>query len=234
MRRPASGQVGDRLIAMSDLLQLYDVIGRCTDCDLCLKATRAVPGEGPADARIMFIGEGPGQNEDRTGRPFVGAAGQFLDRLLASINLKRSDVYITNVVKHRPPNNRDPLPGEIEACRKYLDRQIELIRPRLIVTLGRYSMARWFPGQSISRIHGQPRVFDGVTVVPMFHPAAALHQERYRSLIEADFKRLTATLAQAMAAQREPKPVPVAAGPAPAGQPVSQVEAPSVGQMRLF
>lgn len=182
---------------MSELLQLYDRVATCPDCDLARTRTKAVPGEGPADARIMFIGEGPGFNEDKTGRPFVGAAGHFLDKLLASINLKRSDVYITNVVKCRPPNNRDPLPAEIGACKKYLDRQIAVIRPDIVVTLGRFSMSRWFPGASISRIHGQPQVFDGVTVVPMFHPAAALHQERYRSLIEEDFRRLPDILEKA-------------------------------------
>jgi DNA polymerase len=209
---------------MSELLQLYDVISRCPDCDLCKTRTKAVPGEGPENAEIMFIGEGPGFNEDKTGRPFVGAAGQFLNKLLASINLQRSDVYITNVVKCRPPNNRDPLPGEIAACRKYLDRQIELIRPRMIVTLGRYSMSRWFPGESISRIHGQPKVVDGVTIVPMFHPAAALHQERYRALIEADFKQLPVILAAAT----RPAPAPVVSGPEP------EPELPAVQQMRLF
>lgn len=213
---------------MSELTQLYERIKGCRDCDLCLKATHAVPGEGPENARIMFIGEGPGQHEDRTGRPFVGAAGQFLERLLASINLRRTDVYITNVVKHRPPNNRDPLPDEIAACSKYLDRQIELIRPRVIVTLGRYSMARWFPGASISRIHGQPKSFDDVTVVPMFHPAAALHQERYRSLIEADFLRLPEILAAAM---QERAPAAAPAAPPPADLPSAAAAA---QQPRLF
>jgi uracil-DNA glycosylase family 4 len=215
---------------MSELVQLYETIARCPDCDLARTRTRAVPGEGPADARIMFIGEGPGFHEDKSGRPFVGAAGQFLDKLLASIGLARSEVYITNVVKCRPPNNRDPLPGEIAACRKYLDRQIALIRPRVIVTLGRFSMSRWFPGESISRIHGQPRVIDGVTVVPMFHPAAALHQERYRALIEADFKKLPAILAGAAPPAATP-----AAGPGTApGVPPPPAEAPGVQQMRLF
>jgi DNA polymerase len=171
----------------------------------------------------MLIGEAPGFNEDRTGRPFVGAAGQFLEKLLALAGLRRQDVYITNVVKCRPPNNRDPLPGEIEACKKYLDRQIALIQPKVIVTLGRYSMARWFPGASISRIHGQPRVVDGITIVPMFHPAAALHQERYRALIEADFKRLPEILTAAVDAARGSGDALATAEPPPAAQ-----------QMRLF
>lgn len=229
---PFAGVLG---CAMSELVQLAERIAACTDCDLYRGATRAVPGEGPADARIMFIGEGPGFNEDRTGRPFVGAAGQFLDKLLASINLRRADVYITNVVKHRPPNNRDPLPNEIEACRKYLDEQIALIKPRVIVTLGRYSMARWFPGEAISRIHGQPRTVNGVTVVPMFHPAAALHQERYRALIEADFLRLPEILSRAMAgdapsltASREMRGAMAATSAPPPPVP------PAVQQGRLF
>lgn len=208
---------------MSELLQLYEVIRRCTDCDLSKTRTHAVPGEGPERAAIMLIGEAPGFNEDRTGRPFVGAAGQFLEKLLALAGLRRQDVYITNVVKCRPPNNRDPLPGEIEACKAYLDRQIALIQPKVIVTLGRYSMARWFPGASISRIHGQPRVVDGITIVPMFHPAAALHQERYRALIEADFKRLPEILAAATGAATGGDEPPATAHQAEAAQ-----------QMRLF
>lgn len=182
---------------MSELSDLAQLILRCPDCRLCETRTNAVPGEGPEDARIMFIGEGPGFNEDRQGRPFIGAAGKFLDQLLGAAGMKRSDVYITNIVKCRPPNNRDPMPEEIEACSKWLNRQIELIKPEVIVTLGRHSMNRFIPGATISRIHGDPRVVDGITVVPMFHPAAALHQERYRSLIVADFEKLPAILAAA-------------------------------------
>ena len=218
---------------MSALTDLYEVIATCPNCDLCRTRTKAVPGEGPEDARIMFIGEGPGFSEDKSGRPFVGAAGQFLDKLLAAINLKRSDVYITNVVKCRPPNNRDPQPNEMEACRRYLDEQLALIKPRVVVTLGRFSMSRWFPGESISRIHGQPKVVDGVTVVPMFHPAAALHQERYRSLIEADFLKLPAILA---AAER-PEPTPPAPAPlvvTTTHDPAQAELAPATHQMRLL
>jgi uracil-DNA glycosylase family 4 len=206
------------IIEDCDLTELAEVIASCPDCDLCSTRTRAVPGEGPGDAEIMFIGEGPGRDEDRTGRPFIGAAGQFLSRLLAANKLSRPNVYITNVVKCRPPNNRDPLPDEIAACSKYLDRQIALIRPKVIVTLGRFSMARWFPGESISRIHGQPKVVHGTTIVPMFHPAAALHKEQYRALIEADFAKLPSILAAATA--------PPPSTPEP--------EAPPTQQMRLF
>jgi uracil-DNA glycosylase len=179
---------------MPDLAEIARLVRDCTRCDLYRTSTQAVPGEGPADAKIMFIGEAPGYYEDKSGRPFVGPAGKFLDQLLASIGLRRADVFIANVVKHRPPNNRDPLVPEIEACKPWLDMQLELIRPRVIVTLGRYSMGLFFPGESISRIHGQARQVEGLTVVPMFHPAAALHQERFRSLIEEDFKKLPAVL----------------------------------------
>lgn len=185
----------------------------------------------------MFIGEAPGFNEDKSGRPFVGAAGQFLNKLLTLAGLQRSDVYITNVVKCRPPNNRDPSPSEIAACRQYLDQQIAILHPTVIVTLGRHSMSRWFPGESISRIHGQPRQADGVTIVPMFHPAAALHQERYRSLIEADFRRLPTILAEAATPSTAPEPVPASPAPPPAGSESEQAPEPgsiSDQQMRLF
>jgi uracil-DNA glycosylase family 4 len=193
---------------VTDLAELDALIRVCPDCDLCQTRTQAVPGDGPPGAQIMFIGEGPGYYEDKSGHPFVGAAGKFLDELLASINLKREDVYITNIVKCRPPNNRDPLTPEIEACRKWLDQQLSLIQPRVIVTLGRISMSRFFPGESISRVHGEPRTADGLTVVPMFHPAAALHQERYRSLIQEDFKRLPAILAERTRQAPTPAPDP--------------------------
>jgi len=144
----------------------------------------------------MFIGEAPGYHENRLGRPFVGAAGKFLEQLLASIGMSREDVYICNIIKCRPPKNRDPLPNEIEACRPYLDRQIELTNPRLIVTLGRHSMARWFPKATISRIHGKPARFGELIVLPFFHPAAALHQPKYRADIERDFGRIPEILSQ--------------------------------------
>lgn len=175
---------------MSELTDLYKQIVVCTNCELHRTRVKGVPGEGPENANIMFIGEGPGFNENQQGRPFVGAAGQFLEALLKSIGLKRSDVYICNVVKCRPPDNRDPLPAEIGACKHYLDRQIALIKPKLIVTLGRFSMAPYFPGESISKVHGQARKRGDQVVVAMFHPAAALHQPKYKTEIEADFKKL--------------------------------------------
>lgn len=179
------------------LAELNEEIARCPDCELSRTRTHAVPGEGRPDADIVFIGEGPGYYEDQQARPFVGPAGQFLEQLLASIGLRREDVYIGNVIKCRPPENRDPLPQEINACRKWLDRQIEIISPRMVATLGRYSMNRYFPGQSISRIRGQPRRLGDVVVVPMYHPAAALHQGSLRRTIEEDFKKLPAILEQA-------------------------------------
>ena len=181
---------------MSELTDLYQKIKGCQNCILSQGRTRAVPGEGPEDAEIMFIGEGPGFHEDRQGRPFVGAAGNYLNELLEKIGLNREKVYITNVVKCRPPGNRDPQPEEIEACRSYLDTQIEEIRPRLIITLGRFSMQRYFPGASISRIHGQPKRVGNVIYYPMFHPAAALHQPRWRSLVEEDMLKIPDLLAK--------------------------------------
>lgn len=191
-----------------ELQELYARIRACTDCDLHQTRTQAVPGDGPATAEIMFIGEAPGFNEDKQGLPFVGAAGKFLNELLGIAGLKRADVYITNVVKSRPPQNRDPMPQEIRACAKWLDRQLEIIRPKVIVTLGRHSMARWFPGESISRIHGQPKRFDNLLVVPMFHPAAALHQERFRPLIVEDFRKLPDILNEARQVEEAPPKPP--------------------------
>ncbi|HET9015056.1 MAG TPA: uracil-DNA glycosylase [Thermomicrobiaceae bacterium] len=178
---------------------LADVAARvsgCTLCELHRMRTRAVPGNGNPNSDIMFIGEGPGWHEDRQGLPFVGAAGQFLDEMLAKIGLTRAEVFVTNVVKCRPPGNRDPLPDEIAACAPYLDEQVELIKPRLVVTLGRFSMARWFPTERISRVHGQPRRFGDLVVVPMYHPAAALHQASLRATVEADMMRLPQILAE--------------------------------------
>jgi len=177
--------------------ELYEVIRGCRLCALAETRTHAVPGEGPLDAEVMCIGEAPGLNEDRQGRPFVGAAGQFLTELLAEAGLRREEVYICNVLKCRPPGNRDPLPGEISACAEYLDLQIDLVDPLVIVTLGRFSMARWFPQQTISRIHGRPKVVDGRYIVPMYHPAAALHQGALRQVLVEDFRNLRGVIARA-------------------------------------
>jgi uracil-DNA glycosylase family 4 len=196
-----------------DSLKLVaDQVRECPLCDLCRTRTHAVPGAGNGSAQVMFIGEGPGWNEDQQGLPFVGAAGKYLDELLGIAKLKRPDVFITNVVKCRPPGNRDPLPDEIAACNGYLERQISLIDPDVIVTLGRFSMARWFPGDKISRIHGQEKRFGKRTVVPMYHPAAALRSPAVKESLEADFARVPDVVANAArtrddsadAATREP------------------------------
>lgn len=179
---------------MDNLGEIAQLVRNCTDCPLHQGRTNAVPGEGNPNAAIMFIGEGPGYQEDRQGRPFVGPAGQFLEDLLASIGLSREQVYIANMVKCRPPQNRDPQPSEILACRKYLDRQIELIDPDLIVTLGRFSLARFFPGETISRAHGKLRQKDGRYVYPVMHPAAGLHRQELRSVITQDFKAIPEVL----------------------------------------
>src|SRR5438105_15014870 len=154
-------------------------VSTCAKCDLCKSRTRAVPGEGNPHAKLLFIGEGPGFHEDKQGRPFVGPSGQLLQELLKSINLEREDVVITNVVKCRPPDNRDPLPAEIGACNDYLDRQIAAIQPLVIVTLGRHSMAKFFSGEKISAIHGRPRQQHGYICTPTLHPTAARRTQSY-------------------------------------------------------
>lgn len=178
------------------LKRVHELIMVCPKCALSKSRTKAVPGEGAEDARVMFVGEGPGWYEDQQGRPFVGPAGRLLDELLKLVKLPRPQVFITNMVKCRPPNNRDPLPEEIEACVPYLDRQIALIGPRLIVTLGRHSMSRFFPRQSISQAHGTTRRGNGVIYFAAYHPAAALRQQRLRQTLEADFLKLPAILAE--------------------------------------
>lgn len=187
------------------LEELYKEIRRCEDCELARYRTNVVPGEGPPDARVMFIGEAPGYHEDKQGRPFVGAAGQFLTRLLASIGLSREEVYICNIIKCRPPQNRDPLPKEIRACAKWLDRQIEIIKPKVIVTLGRYSLNKFLPGASISKAHGTHTEVKGFTVFALHHPAAALHRQDLREVIEADFRKLKELLDRVLA---EPEEIP--------------------------
>ncbi len=177
----------------------------CQKCPLGAGRTRAVPGEGPGHARIMFIGEGPGFHEDMQGRPFVGASGQYLEELLAGIGARRQDVFIANVIKCRPPGNRDPEPAELAACRDYLDRQLALIRPGVIVTLGRFSMDRYFPGQSITRIHGKPKRVGDIYYLPLFHPAAALRNPDWRQEMVQDFALIPALLAE-LDAEKAPKP----------------------------
>ena len=187
--------------ARADLEAVAAEVRGCPKCELARTRTHAVPGEGNPRARVMLIGEGPGWHEDQQGKPFVGNSGKFLNELLAKAGLQRDDVFITNVVKCRPPGNRDPMPDEIAACAPYLDRQIAAIDPEVIVTLGRFSMARWFPGERISKIHGQPKRDGHRLIVPMYHPAAALHQGALRGAIEDDFAKLPKILAEAAAAR---------------------------------
>src|SRR5579885_1491253 len=183
--------------AEEKLQEIAAEVCTCEQCDLWKTRTRAVPGEGNPQAKIMFIGEGPGYNEDKQGRPFVGPAGHLLEEALASINLKRSDVFITNVVKCRPPDNRDPLPNEINACNEYLDRQIEALDPQVIVTLGRFSMAKFFPGQKISMIHGRAKPGRKRLYIAMYHPAAALRSDKTMQEFRADFKKIPLIIAEA-------------------------------------
>lgn len=174
------------------LEQIAQEIRACQACPLHSARTRVVPGAGRPDAEILFIGEAPGYHEDQQGLPFVGASGKYLGELLGMIGLTRNDVFITNVVKCRPPGNRDPLPAEIDTCVKtYLNRQIEIIRPKIIVTLGRFSMALFFPPTArITKVHGQPRRADGRIYYPVFHPAAVLRNMNLRPAMEADFRRM--------------------------------------------
>ena len=195
--------------AIPELELVAQEVAACTDCKLHLSRKLSVPGEGPPDADLLFVGEGPGFHENEQGRPFVGAAGKFLEELLGTIGMTREQVFITNIVKCRPPGNRDPQAEEIEACSDYLDRQTRSLNPKVIVTLGRFSMARFFPKARISAIHGQPKQIGDRLVVPMYHPAAALHQPSLRKTIEADFARLPELIGQVgtpMGVEQPPPP----------------------------
>lgn len=207
-----------------ELDKIAEQVRACQKCQLYKTATKAVPGEGPVTADIMMIGEGPGFHEDQQGRPFVGASGKFLDELLGHIQLKRSDIFITNVVKHRPPNNRDPLPEEIEACRGWLDQQIELIHPKVIVTISRFAMVRWFPNEKISMIHGKGKRFGDMVVVPMFHPAAALHNVNLKPQLIEDFKKLPKYIEEARKGT----------APEPPAEPPAKKKDPPAEQLRMF
>jgi uracil-DNA glycosylase family 4 len=174
-----------------------DVNG-CQRCALAQGRTHAVPGEGNGNAVVMFVGEGPGKDEDRQGRPFVGRSGKFLTQMLDQIGIDRKDVYITNVVKCRPPNNRDPEGAELAACDDYLTRQVEIVNPRIIVTLGRYSMRRWFDTGTITKIHGKiSNIGHGRVAMAMFHPAAALRNPTWRIAFEQDLATLPGLIERA-------------------------------------
>jgi uracil-DNA glycosylase len=177
------------------LENLYKKVEKCEKCPLYKGRTNVVPGEGSENAEVMFIGEGPGKAEDLQGRPFVGAAGKFLTLMLENIGLKREDVYIANVVKCRPPNNRDPEQKEIDTCWGYLEEQIKIIKPKIIVTLGRHSMGRFMKGLKISQVHGDPKRASGIwqerqVFLPLYHPAAALYDPRQRDVHMEDFKKI--------------------------------------------
>jgi uracil-DNA glycosylase len=194
------------MTAVELLSQISKEVSTCQKCALYHSRKNSVPGEGPADSEIMFIGEGPGFHENEEGRPFVGPAGQFLNELLAQAGLKRSDVWIGNVVKCRPPGNRDPLPDELAACDTYLERQISAINPKIIITLGRFSMGKFMPGAKISTVHGQMRRLSNQFVIAMFHPAAALHQAALKPAILKDFAELPRMLEQARSALKHSIP----------------------------
>ena len=208
---------------MSEELEVIaQEVRACTKCRLHETAKKGVPGEGNPRADVMLVGEGPGFHEDAQGRPFVGPAGQLLNELLAKAGLKREDVFITNVVKHRPPGNRDPLPDEKDACFEYLERQIAEIKPKLIVTLGRHSMATFFgPTAKISQVHGTSKPWRDIMAYACFHPAAALHQPRFREALEEDFAKLPRALEHARERARKAQ-VETASGGTTAEQPADE------------
>lgn len=192
-----------------ELKKIADAVSACQKCGLYHSREKGVPGEGPPNAEIMFIGEGPGFHENMQGRPFVGAAGDLLVELLGGIGVKREQVFITNVVKCRPPGNRDPHPEELQACAPYLDKQLQVVNPKVIVTLGRFSMDRFIHNAKISEIHGQPVRVKGMLVVPFFHPAAALHRPSLRPILEEDFAKLPELIKNAQQAPvYQPNPLP--------------------------
>lgn len=203
-------------IRFDALNQIAAEVRTCTLCDLHLTRTHAVPGAGSYQSEILFIGEGPGMNEDKQGLPFIGRSGDYLDKLFRLIGLNRETVFITNVVKCRPPENRDPLPIEINTCKPYLDQQINLIDPLMIVTLGRFSMGRYFPGGKITQIHGQAKIENGRAYYPLFHPAAILRNPTMEPVMEADFKRIPEILEQIRTIRNQgAKPPPDAGQDAP-------------------
>ena len=192
------------MTAEETLAKLAQEVSVCTNCALHTSRKKSVPGDGPATAEIMFIGEGPGFHENEQGHPFVGASGKFLDQLLAQAGVTREEVFIANVVKCRPPSNRDPLPDELAACDKYLEAQIQTINPSIIVTLGRFSMGKFISDVKISAVHGQMRKVGERYVIPMFHPAAALHQPQLKPSILGDFAKLPDQLNEARTALGKP------------------------------
>ncbi len=221
--------------AEAALAQIADEVRGCTRCPLAARRTHAVPGEGNLLSDVLLVGEGPGAREDATGRPFVGPAGQLLDELLHAIGWERGDVFITNVVKCRPPGNRDPEPAEIATCASYLDRQEGALDPAVVVSLGRHSLQRYLPGARIGAIHGQlRRSFSGQHVFPMYHPAAALHQASLRETLFRDIRGLPAALLAAREALGNESHRSAAAEEAAAGVAGPEPRADDAQQMTLF
>ena len=216
-------------VCVPTLEEIAAQVNKCKLCKLGQANARGVPGEGNPKAEILFVGEAPGFYEDQQGRPFVGAAGQFLNELLGIAGLSRSEVFITNVVKHRPPGNRDPEPDELDACDGYLRAQIDAINPEVIVTLGRFSLAKFIPNVRAMRdVHGRALPYEGRIICAMYHPAAALHQQSLRSVLEQDFRSLPMILAKAKARATAPAPAANEAPPPPVD------EEPPPQQMSLF
>jgi uracil-DNA glycosylase len=215
----------------ADLAAVAAEVQVCTLCPLSRGRILTVPGEGNPISDVLLVGEGPGQREDATGRPFVGPAGQLLEELLRSIGWQRSDVFITNVVKCRPPGNRDPEPAEIDACAPYLDRQERALEPVLVVTLGRHSLQRYLPGARISEVHGRLRRSGGRFVLPMYHPAAALRSTGLRETLASDFRGLPAALVAAREALEAERLDGSSEGPA---ETAALVREPDDQQMTLF
>jgi uracil-DNA glycosylase family 4 len=212
-----------------EVLELHGRVRACTACPLHLTRIQAVPGYGPVTARVMAVGEAPGENEDREGKPFVGAAGRLLTSLLESVGLDRRDIYITNIVKCRPPRNRDPEPIEVESCSHFLDEQLELLQPDVILLLGRHALMRLLPGAGgISRLHGERLLHNDRVFVPLYHPAAALYNAALKETLEEDMRRVRGYLndAEATRARR--------AGGATASELRTVASAPGGDQMDLF
>ncbi|MDA0231882.1 MAG: uracil-DNA glycosylase [Chloroflexi bacterium] len=243
--------------AWPSIEEIASEVVSCARCVLSTTRTHAVPGDGSSTAAVMFIGEGPGQNEDEQGLPFVGRAGKLLDTLLAEVPLRREDVFITNVVKCRPPGNRDPEPDEVSACMPYLNAQIELIDPRVIVTLGRHSMLRFYPEGKISNDHGRIIRIGSRVLLPVYHHAAALRNPRLSQTLREDMRRIPEAVRESLLLQSVPNVAPPLAAragarpqhgpsqqrnttaqttkpPSPAAGPPAQPDAEDKGQISLF
>lgn len=212
---------GDTRPSWTSIEEIGDVVRSCTKCALHKSRVNAVPGSGSANARILIIGEGPGFNEDQQGLPFIGRSGKLLDVLLAAVPIVRDDVFITNVVKCRPPDNRDPLPDEVIACRPYLKRQMELLDPRVIVTLGRHSLLRFYPEGKISKDHGKILRWEGRILFPLYHPAAGLRNPAIKKQLQEDVLRLPEAVRESI---RLSAPAPQTL------QPITEVSEPQIAE----